>query len=177
VRTVKPAAVACVLLALLTGCGAQVMSTASATTGVSRAAAPPVAVADRPATFGDRRDAGDSLLVTVSQPRSFTPGDTATPRTARGAAFEFALENQGTRMYRPSQLVVRVATVDGRPVPPLVDNAQGYTGTIGSEILAPGRTTRLTLAFALPADPVDLVVTVLPSAATLTLPAEFEGTA
>jgi hypothetical protein len=176
VRTVKLAAVACVLLALVTGCGAGVMSSASAT-GVSRAAAPTMAVSGQPAKFGDRRDTGDSLLVTVSQPKSFTPGDTAMPRAARGAAFEFAVENQGTRLYRPSQLVIRVATVDGKPVRALVDNAQGYTGVIGSEVLTPGKSTRLTLAFALPADPVDLVVTVLPTAAALTQPAEFEGTA
>jgi hypothetical protein len=176
VRTVKLAGVACVLLALVTGCGAEVMSSASAT-GVSKVAAPTAVMSGRPAKFGDRRDAGDSLVVTVSQPKSFTPGDTSVPRAARGAAFEFALENQGTRLYRPSQLVVRVATVDGKPVQALVDNAQGYTGAIGSEVLTPGKSTRLTLAFALPADPVDLVVTVLPSAAAQTEPAEFEGTA
>ncbi|GAB3873605.1 hypothetical protein GCM10029964_014150 [Kibdelosporangium lantanae] len=175
-RTVKLAAVACVLLALVTGCGAGVMSSASAT-GVSKAAAPTAVMSGRPARFGERRDMGESLVVTVSQPRTFTPGDTSVPRAERGAAFEFAVENQGTRLFRPAQLVVRVATVDGTPVRALVDNAQGYTGAIGSEVLTPGKTTRLTMAFALPADQVELVITVLPSAAAQTPPAEFEGTA
>ncbi|TCO62528.1 hypothetical protein [Actinocrispum wychmicini] len=175
-RTVGLAAAACVLLALASGCGADVMHSASATE-VAPVAAPPAAISDQPGRFGDRRDAGDSLMVTVSAPRSFVPGETAYPQAPRAAAFEIALENQSNRLYRPSQLVVNVATADGKPVVPLVDAAQGYPGVIGSEPLAPTKSTRLTLAFALPADPVALVVTVQPSAATLTLPAEFEGTA
>lgn len=176
-RTVGLAAAACALLALASGCGADVMNSANATE-VNRVAPPAAAAAaDQPARFGDRRDAGDSLFVTVSAPKTFVPGDTAYPRAPRAAAFEIALDNQGSRMYRPSQLVVKVATADGKQVVPLVDTAQGYTGVIGSEPLQPTRSTRLTLAFALPVDPVDLVVTVQSNPATLTLPAEFEGTA
>jgi hypothetical protein len=182
VRSVGLAAAACVLLALATGCGPQVMNSASAD-GISAAAAPkneaPAAIADRPAKFGETRDSGDSLMVTISAPKPFIPGDTAYPRAPRAAAFEIALDNQGSRTYRPAQLVVRASTQDGKPVLPVVDTAQGYTGVIaaGSDVLAPGKSTRLTLAFALPTDPVDLVVTVQPTAASVAMPAEFEGTA
>jgi hypothetical protein len=117
-------------------------------------------------------------MVTVSAPKSFVPGDTAYPRAVRAAAFEVAIENQGDRTYRPSQLVVKATTVDGQAVLPIVDTAQGYTGVVGAGAeIAPGRTTRLTLAFALPADPVDLLVTVQPDATAAGVRAEFGGTA
>jgi hypothetical protein len=177
VRTVGLAAVACVLLALVTGCGADVMSTANAN-AVSPAAAPPAAIADRPAKFGERRPAGNSLVVTVSAPKPFVPGDTAYPRAPRAAAFEIAIENQGSRTYRPSQLMVKAATVDGQAMVAVVDTAQGYNGVVGAgtEVM-PGRSTRLTVAFALPADQVDLRVTVQPDATTAVARAEFEGIA
>ena len=178
-RSVGLVAAACVLLAVASGCGAEVMNSARADGVSARAAAPPAAIADRPAKFGESRTTGDSLVVTISAPKPFVPGDTAYPAAPRAAAFEIALDNQGSRNYRPAQLVVRAATQDGKPVVPLVDTAQGYTGVIaaGSDVLAPGRSTRLTVAFALPADPVDLVVTVQPTAAASGMPAEFEGMA
>jgi hypothetical protein len=178
VRTVGLAAAACVLMALATGCGPSVMSSASATeVSQAGAPAPPAAIADRPAKFGEQRDAGDELMVIVAVQRSFVPGDTAYPKSPRAAAFDFALENHSNRNYRPAQLVVKASTQDGKRIEPLVDTAQGYTGVIaaGSEVVAPGKATRLTMAFALPADPVDLVVTVQPTAGTVALPAEFEG--
>jgi hypothetical protein len=180
VRTVGPAVAACVLLALTAGCGAGVMNSASAT-AVSRVAAPPqavppVAIADRPAKFGERRAASESLLVTVSAPKSFVPGDTAYPRAVRAVAFEVAIENQGSRTYRPSQLIVKATTADGRAMAPLVDNAQGYTGALGPEI-PPGRSTRIIIAFAMPPDPVDIRVTFQPDGSAVGARAEFEGIA
>jgi hypothetical protein len=178
VKSVGLAAAACVLLAVTAGCGAEGMSRASATL-ISPAAEPseaPAKIANRVARFGERRAAGESLVVTVSAPKSFVPGDTAYPRAPRAAAFDVTIENQGSNTYRPSQLVVKASTVDGKRLAPVVDAAQGYSGVVGGEV-QPGRTARLTLAFAVTADPVDLVVTVQPNAATATATAEFEGSA
>jgi hypothetical protein len=176
VKTVALAAAACVVLAVVTGCGAEGMSQANAN-GISPAAAPsepPAKIASRISKFGEQRPAGDSLLVTVSSPRSFAPGDTAYPHSPRAAAFDVTIENQGGTTYRPSQLVVKVSTVDGKRMAPLVDAVQGYSGVMGGEV-QPGRATRLTLAFAVPADVVNLVVTVQPNAGLATVTAEFEG--
>jgi hypothetical protein len=159
------------------------MNSASAF-GVSHTTAPapvgevPAEVTDRPAKFGERRTAGESLVVTVSAPKSFVPGDTAYPRALRAAAFEVAIENQGIQAYRPSQLLVKVSTLDGQIVLPVVDTAQGYTGTVGGSTEIPsGKGNRFTLAFAMPPEQVDLRVTIQPDAATPDARAEFEGVA
>jgi hypothetical protein len=178
VKSVGLAAAACVLLALVSGCGAEAMNRASAT-GIVPAAAPsepPAKVTSRTAKFGEQRAVGEFLLVTVSAPRSFVPGETAYPRAPRAAAFDITIENQGSRSYRPSQLVVKVSSVDGKRMAPVVDAVQGYSGVVGGEV-QPGRTTQLTLAFAVPVDPVDLVVTVQPNAGMTTVTADFEGNA
>ena len=181
-KSVGLAAAACVLLALTAGCGPDVMNSASAS-GVSPSAAlpkgdGPVAVADRPGKFGEHRAAGESLMVTVSAPTSFVPGDTAYPRAPRAVAFEVAIDNQGSRTYRPAQLQVRATTVDGQMVVPVVDTAQGYTGVVGGNTeIPPGKGTRLTVAFAMPANQVELRVTVQQDASTAGARAEFEGPA
>ncbi|RSM89490.1 hypothetical protein DMH04_05720 [Kibdelosporangium aridum] len=181
-RPVRLAVAACVLVALVTGCDAGVMTSAAAN-GVSpaaapsRAVAPPAAIADRPAKFGERRAAGESLMVTVLAPKTFVPGETAYPRVPRAVAFEVAVENQGTRSYRPTQLVVRATNPEGNAVVPVVDKAQGYDGNVGADIeVAPGKSVRLTFAFAVPAGAMDLRVIVQPDIATAGDRAEFEGT-
>ncbi|MCE7006573.1 hypothetical protein LWC34_27630 [Kibdelosporangium philippinense] len=181
-KPVRLAIAACVFGALVTGCDAGVMSSASAT-GVapvaapSRMIAPPVAIADRPAKFGERRSAGESLMVTVLAPKSFVPGETAYPRAPRAAAFEVAVENQGTRSYRPTQLVVRATDPDGNAVVPVVDKAQGYAGNVSADIdVPPGKSIRLTFAFAVPVEETDLRVIVQPDIATASDRAEFGGT-
>lgn len=180
-KTVGLAVAACALVALATGCSAGVMSSASAT-GVSPVAAPsrgadaPAAIAARPASFGDRRPAGDSLLVTLLAPKSFAPGDTAYPRVQRAAAFEIGIENQGSRTYRPTQLRVTVVLPDGHTADPLVDKAQGYSGGVSSDIeVPPGKSTKVTLAFAMPQEPVDVLVIIQPDVAAAGARAEFEG--
>lgn len=180
-KSVGLAAAVCALLASVAGCGAGVMNSASAN-GISPVAAPPqtleqpVAIADRPAKFGERRPAGESLLVTVSAPKSFVPGEAAYPQARRAAAFEVAIENQGSRTYRPAQLVVQATTRDGLQITPVVDNAQGYTALVGPEI-PPGKSARVTIAFAMPTDPADVRVTVQPDSAAISARAEFEGVA
>nr|CEL15229.1 hypothetical protein [Kibdelosporangium sp. MJ126-NF4]CTQ95729.1 hypothetical protein [Kibdelosporangium sp. MJ126-NF4] len=151
------------------------MNSASAT-GVSPAAAPD-GIAGRPAKFGERRTVSSgSLMITVLAPKSFVPGDTAYPQSPRAAAFEIALENQGSRTYRAAQLVVRATGPAGSSVDPVVDKAQGYAGGVsGDAEVPPGKSIRLTFAFAVPADPIDLMVTVQPDIATAGDRAEFEG--
>ncbi|MET0234567.1 MAG: hypothetical protein ABW224_08000 [Kibdelosporangium sp.] len=182
-KTVGLAVAACALVALATGCGAGVMNSASAN-DVSPVAAPtrnagaPAAIADRPAKFGERRSAGDALLVTLLAPKSFVPGDTAYPRAARAVAFEIGIENQGSRTYRPTQMRVTVVMPDGAPAVPVVDKAQGYAGGVSADIEAPpGKSTRLTMAFATPPEPVELRVIIQPDIAAAGARAEFEGSA
>jgi hypothetical protein len=183
VKTVGLAVAACALVALATGCAAGVMNSASAT-GVSPVAAPtrsaeaPAAIADRPANFGERQPSGDSLLVTLLAPKSFVPAETAYPRAARAVAFEIGIENQGSRTYRPTQLRVTVVLPDGRSADPVVDKAQGYAGGVSSDIeVPPGKSTKVTLAFAMPPEPVEVLVIVQPDVAAAGARAEFEGVA
>ncbi len=172
------AAVACALLALTAGCGADGMNRADAKV-VSQAAAPseaPVKVASGLAKWGEQRPAGDALLVTVSSPRSFEPGATAYPKAPRAAGFDITIENVGTAVYRSSQLVVQASTSDGKRMVAVVDATQGYSGVLAGEV-QPGRTARLSMAFALPADQVNVVVTVQSNVTQATTTAEFEGPA
>lgn len=178
-KTVGLAVAACALVALATGCSAGVMNSASAN-GVSPVAAPsaeaPAAIADRPASFGERRPAGDALLVTLLAPKSFVPAESAYPRAARAAAFEIGIENQGSRTYRPTQLRVTVVMPDGHTADPVVDKAQGYAGGVSSDIeVPPGKSTKVTLAFAMPQEPAEVLVIIQPDVAAAGARAEFEG--
>jgi hypothetical protein len=182
---VKPVGLAvalCVLIALVTGCDARVMTSAAANGLTPAAATPkaeaPAAIHDRPAKFGERRAAGESLMITVLAPKTFVPGENAYPRAPRAAAFEVALENEGTRSYRPTQLVVRATNPVGDDVVPVVDKAQGYAGIVSADFeVPPGKSIRLTFAFAMPAEAMDLRITVQPDIATPGDRAEFEGPA
>lgn len=182
-KTVGLVAAACVLLALTAGCGVDAMNSASAT-GLSRTPTttmrgePAAKVTDGPAKFGDRLPAGESLVVGVSAPKSFVPSETAYPHAPRAVAFEISIENQGTRPYRPSQLMIKAVTADGRTAVQVVDTPQGYTGVAGTGAdVPPGKSVRLTIAFAVPADQVDLRVMVQPDASVAAMLAEFAGTA
>jgi hypothetical protein len=151
------------------------MSSANAT-GLSPVAAPN-AISDHAAKFGERRTvSGGALTVTVLAPKSFVPADSAYPRSPRAAVFEVALENRGNRTYRPAQLVVKATVPTGNAMDPVVDKTQGYTGGVNADVeVPPGKNIRLTFAFAVPADPIDLTVTVQPDIATASDRAEFEG--
>ncbi|ONI81084.1 hypothetical protein ALI144C_21270 [Actinosynnema sp. ALI-1.44] len=175
-RPVGLAVAACVVAALAAGCNAGVMSSASAT-GVSPAAAPDT-ISERPAKFGERRTVSrGSLTVTVLAPKSFVPGNTAYPQSPRAVAFEVVLDNQGSRTYRPAQLVVKATGPAGNAVDPVVDKTQGYAGGVNADAeVPPGKNIRVTFAFAVPADPIDLTVTVQPDIAAAADRAEFEGT-
>lgn len=164
------------LAALLTGCGA----TAAPQLSVAVSSAnPPVGQLARTldAAFGDRRTWPNGLAITLSQPRSLKPSSTAYPQAARAAVFELTVENGTSSTYKPSQLALR-ATIGGQPAQEVVDPAQGLGGYVAAQDdLVPGKSVRLTVAFALPEQPADLRILVQPDVVAAVPAVAFAGTA
>ncbi|GAA3437268.1 hypothetical protein [Kutzneria kofuensis] len=174
-RIVRLVGAAC-LAALLAGCGTAGGPQLSA---VESSANPTVSQAARAldAAFGDRRTWPNGLAITISQPRSLQPSSTAYPRAARAAVFELTVENGTATTYKPSQLAVK-ATLGNQPAQEVVDPAQGLGGYVAAqEDLAPGKSVRLTVAFAMPQQPADLRILVQPDVVDAVPAAAFAGTA
>ena len=174
-RIVRLVGAAC-LAALLAGCGTAGGPQLSA---VASSANPTVNQMARTldASFGDRRTWPNGLAITISQPRSLRPSSTAYPQAARAAVFELTVENGTSTAYKPSQLAVK-ATIGGQPAQEVVDPAQGLGGyEAAQDDLAPGRSVQLTVAFALPKQPVDLRILVQPDVIDAVPAAAFSGTA
>ena len=164
------------LAALLAGCGAAANPQLSA---VASNANPAVSQAARSldAAFGDRRTWPNGLAITISQPRSLKPSSTAYPQAARAAVFELTVENGTSSTYKPSQLALK-ATIDSQPTQEVVDPAQGLGGYVAAqEDLAPGKSVQLTVAFAMPQQPADLRILVLPDVIDSVPAVAFAGTA
>lgn len=127
--------------------------------------------------FGAQRVWANGMAVTVSAPRSLRPSDASFPQAPRTAVFTLTVVNGTKTVYRTSQLSVR-ALVDGRPVAEVRDSVQGLNG-VGAAVseVAPGAETVLTMAFAVPADPVRLQLVVEPNGANQDPSATFEGVA
>ncbi|MGC7099142.1 hypothetical protein ACPZ19_31090 [Amycolatopsis lurida] len=162
-RSRRPLLLACVLLATA-GCGASQLdpSTAMTIPGTEPAAHQAMVPAESRVDFGREFRFPDGLTVLVSTPRTFQPSATAYPRCARAVAFEVNLTNDGKQPYRLSGFSAS-ATVAGEPAKQVVDSAQGFTGIVdAAKDVEPGRNVRLTFAFAMPADPVELKVSVRP---------------
>lgn len=173
-RIVRLVGAAC-LTALLAGCG----TTTAQLSAVESDTAPTVSQAARAldATFGDRRTWPNGLAVTISPPRSLKPSSTAYPQAARAAVFELTVENGTSTTYKPSQLALK-ATIGTSPTQEVVDPAQGLGGYVAAqEDLAPGRSVRLTVAFAMPAQAADLRILVQPDVVDAVPAAAFAGTA
>lgn len=115
----------------------------------------------RPAVlFGGDYRFGSGLVVTVSEPKTFTPSESAFPDADRAAAFMLTVRNETDKPYRLSQLSVRASTADER-APQVVDPTQGYTGIVQADHDLPtGDEVKLQYAFAVPArhTPVELTV-------------------
>ena len=128
-------------------------------------------------SFGAQRVWGNGMAVTVSAPTSLKPSDTSFPKSPRTAVFTLTVVNGTETAYRTSQLSVR-ALVAGRPVAEVRDSVQGLNG-VGAAVneVAPGAETVLTMAFAVPADPVRLQLVVEPNGANQDPSATFEGVA
>lgn len=170
------AVAACALL-VLTACGAGQSSEGLRQT--TRSVTPTAAAgqSNYQASDGASKPLGDGVTLTVSAPKSFTPTDTAYPRTARAVAFEMLIDNQSDTVYRPARLSF-VATADGEPAAQVIDSTQGYTGVVGAinEVL-PNQTLRFAVAFGVPDRPCVVRVAVRPATSSANAIPIFDGTA
>jgi hypothetical protein len=161
-RTPKLLLTACLLFSAA-ACGGVNAREGSAAMGVGNPAQPAAAQASGDLQFGANHRFASGITVSLSAPQSFQPSPAAYPRSARAAAFYIQVTNNGTDPYRVSGLSV-TATVDGKQAKQVVDATQGLGGVsdAGRDLL-PGRSTQVTLAFAVPADSARMAVQVRPS--------------
>jgi hypothetical protein len=161
----------CALL-VLTACGGPYSDAAPQLLPASATSAP----AGEPVARNDNRRAlGNDLTITISTPKSFTPTDTAYPRTPRAVAFELTIDNDGTGTYRASQLAV-TATCNSADALQVIDSTQGYTGFVGAtDNVPPGQSLRVVVAFAVPAERAVLRLNVQPDASGGSETTVFEG--
>lgn len=132
-------------------------------------------LAHEPTRFGERRKGSNGLSITVSSPKLFTPSEIAYPPSPRAVAFSVTIDNNSQDAYSPTELVVQ-AFAGGDALKQVADAKQGYMGIVGAaDDVPPGKTMRLTLAYAVPAETVTMVVTIQPSADSQDS-VEFSGT-
>jgi hypothetical protein len=155
----------CALLAVV-GCGAQVQAgSAPAALGPVPEVQGAVAPSDM-LKFGAGHTFADGVAITVSAPKSFQPSPTAYPASARAAAFEIEVMNSSPEPYRLSGFTV-AATVAGTQAIQVVDATQGFNGVIDAgKDVAPGRSVRMNLAFAVPSQPAELRMVLRPDTAS-----------
>jgi hypothetical protein len=143
---------------------------------VSDAANVPLQSLSVPSTSSSSRVMENGLSVTVSPPKVFTPTDAASPRAPRAVAFDMVIDNEGTSVYRPSQLSV-IATCDGVTAMQVVDSTQGYTGFVGAtEEVPPGDHVSIEVAFALPVERSSFQLIVQPDALDGSRITVYQGT-
>ncbi|GAA1203689.1 hypothetical protein [Prauserella alba] len=178
-RKGRPALAVCALLAL-TGCGAEPVTpeggaavppgtTSRVPMSETRAhetrpheTGPHEKPAPRAVLFGGDYRFGSGLIVNVSEPKTFTPSDSAFPDADRAAAFTLTVRNETDTAYRLSQLSVRATSGDKR-APQVVDPTQGYTGIVDADRDLPaGDRVDLPYAFAVPAHRAPVELTVCP---------------
>jgi hypothetical protein len=113
--------------------------------------------------FGVAHTFADGVSLTVSTPKSIQPSATAYPASERAAAFDIAVTNSGSVPYRLSGFSA-IATIGGSQAIQVVDSTQGYNGIIDAgKDITPGKTVRLSLAFAVPPQPAVLKLVLRPS--------------
>lgn len=162
---------ACAVLALAS-CG-----TSTDASSISASAAAPQAAeespvaeeqkisAESPLPFGNDFRFESGITVTVAQPKSFQPSETAYPQAARAVAFEISIHNGSNRPYRLSNLGV-TATVASAPAKQVMDATQGFNGIVDADRdIPPQRNVQLTLAFAVPAEQAPLRLELRPNRA------------
>jgi hypothetical protein len=171
VTRAKLAAAACALL-LTAACSGPYSDAAEAPLAVRSSTS---SSSSSSATANQQVLDGD-LTITVSPPRPFTPTNAASPRADRAVGFELIIGNQGKTAYRPAELSI-TAACDGANVRQLVDSTQGYTGFVSStDEVAPGKTVRVVVAFAVPREQANLRLMVQPDATEGSRVTVFEGT-
>jgi hypothetical protein len=152
------------LLCLAVACG--VPSTQEGTAALGAGSSPAGAAAAQAGNdlkFGADHRFASGLTISVGSPQSFKPSLSAYPQSPRGAAFDVQLTNAGSATYKLSGLTV-TATAQGTAVKQVVDTTQGFTGIAdaGKDVL-PGRSVRVTFAFAMPQDQTQLRLRIRPS--------------
>ncbi len=165
-RTLKFFIVACSLV-LATACGVQAPEKGAAVLGAEAPAQGLAAThAEGDLAFGAAPHRfATGVTIAVSAPKSFRPSASAYPQSPRAVAFGIEVTNAGDAAYRLSGLSV-TGEVDGesQSVKQVVDAVQGYNGVADAgKDVAPGRSVRLNLAFAVPDKPVRLRVQVRPN--------------
>jgi hypothetical protein len=151
------------LLSLAVACGVPAAQEGTAALGAGGAGAS-AAHAGNDLEFGADHRFASGLTISVGSPKSFKPGPSAYPQSPRGAAFDVQLTNDGATTYKLSGLTVS-ATTSGSAVKQVVDTTQGFTGiTDAGKDVPPGRSVRVTLAFAVPQEPTQLRLQIRPSA-------------
>lgn len=154
------------LLSLAVACGVPSAQDGTAALGAGSPAGAGAAAsqAGNDLKFGADHRFASGLTISVGSPKSFQPSVSAYPHSPRGAAFDVELTNDGATTYKLSGLTV-TATSSGSPVKQVVDTTQGFTGIAdaGKDVL-PGRSVRVTLAFAVPQEPAQLRLQIRPSA-------------
>jgi hypothetical protein len=182
VKFAKLAVGICLTLAAAGCAGAPDLVSAPAAQANENPSARQGGVADAPSAapytaFGAQHVWTTGLSITIGQPKTLQPSDTAFPKAARMAVVSVTITNGSKTEYRPTQLSVR-ATTDGTPSQEVIDSVQGLNGiTTAIRELPPGRDTTVTLAFAAPKDPVRLQLVVEPNGAGQEPSATFEGQA
>jgi hypothetical protein len=178
VRIVKVVAALCFATAFaFVGCAAQQsarspQSGATTTTGGGPSAAQSTSAQHK---FGEAQFWEKGLSITVSTPRSLTPSDNAFPQSPRAVVFEVTIDNRTTDIYKPALLVVK-ATANGQSAAEIVDPAQGLNGIVsGAQDVPPGKTLKLTVAFAVPAASAKMELTVQPDGGIRYSTHRYEG--
>lgn len=166
-RTPKLVLAACSLM-LAAACGVSAPEEGAAVLGADAPAQGLTAThAEGDLAFGAPHRFATGVTISVSAPKSFRPSASAYPQSPRAAAFGIEVTNAGDATYRLSGLSV-TAEVDGESasVKQVVDAVQGYNGIADAgKDVAPGRSVRLNLAFAVPDQHVMLRLQVRPSPA------------
>ncbi|RLK54042.1 hypothetical protein CLV68_6044 [Actinokineospora cianjurensis] len=174
VKIVALVAACCALLVAITGCGSATAYSATVTAPVPTSA--DLAGVSQPTRSGEPTALGMGLTITVSAPKSFVPTGSAFPAVSRAVGFEMTVRNDGTSPYSPTLLSLS-AVAGGAASRQVVDSAQGYTGAVGAEAVAPGRSTRFLVAFALPPEKASVVVSAQPDPAGAAVVTVFDGQA
>lgn len=173
-KTVAVVAAACASLVWLAGCGGAVSPDAaregsSATVERARAGLP----APR---SGEPTPLGDGLSIAVSQPVSFVPTGNASPAAERAVGFEMTVRNEGVVAYRPTLLAL-IASAGDEATRQVIDSTQGYSGVVGAAEIAPGRSMRFSVAFAVPPVKTEVRVHARPDPGRPTVVTVFDGVA
>lgn len=166
-RTPRPVSAACALLAaclllVVSACATPTAGGGAATgdTGVEAHLDSDPGVATT--RFGSMHRFASGLVVIVSEPTSFQPSNSAYPPSESAIAFEVTVRNETSHRYRLSNMSVTV-TADRREVKQLTDPTQGYAGIVNSpKGLPTQREKQVNLAFAVPAKPTHLKLTLIP---------------